>query len=49
MIQESKKDYRAGNSGIKTKRSAASIGLTVGEAHLTFLIFTLLVPLFHAI
>jgi hypothetical protein len=35
-----------------TKRSVASIGLTVGEAHLAFFIFALLeflVPVSHAI
>jgi hypothetical protein len=39
MTQGSEKDYRAENSGIRT----------VGEAHLAFLVFTLLVPISHAI
>jgi hypothetical protein len=47
MTQGSEKDY------IKavelTKRSAAPIGLTVGEAILAFLAFILQVPFPHAI
>jgi hypothetical protein len=41
MTRRSKKDYREANNGY-TKRSAASTGLTVGEAHLALFIFTLL-------
>jgi hypothetical protein len=49
MTRGSEKDYRAKNGANKTKHSVASTGLTIGEAHLAFLIFTLLVPPFHAI
>jgi hypothetical protein len=51
MTRRSQKDYRAANSGY-TKRSTDSTGLTIGEAHLAFFIFTLLeflVPASHAI
>jgi hypothetical protein len=47
MTQGSKKDYI--KAAELTKRSAASIGLTVGGAILAFLAFILLVPFPHAI
>jgi hypothetical protein len=51
MTHRCQKDYRAANNGY-TKRSAASIGLTIGKAYLAFFIFTLveiLVPASRAI
>jgi hypothetical protein len=49
MTQGFEKDYRAEKQQNYFKRSVASTGLTVGEARLAFLIFTLLVPSSHAI
>jgi hypothetical protein len=47
MTRRSEKDYI---KAVKlTKRSAASIGLTVGEALLALLAFILLIPFPHAI
>jgi hypothetical protein len=47
MTQRSEKDYI--KAAELTKRSAASTGLTVGEALLALLAFILLVPFPHAI
>jgi hypothetical protein len=47
MTRGSEKDYI--KAAELTKRSAASTGLTVGEAILAFLAFILLVPFPHAI
>jgi hypothetical protein len=47
MTQGCEKDYI--KAAELTKRSAASTGLTVGEAILAFLAFILLVPFPHAI
>jgi hypothetical protein len=41
MTRRSQKDYRIANCGY-TKHSVASIGLTVGEAHLALFILALL-------
>jgi tetrahydromethanopterin S-methyltransferase subunit B len=49
MTQGSEKDYIKANSGIKLSLSAASTGLTVGEALLALLAFILLVSFPHAI
>jgi tetrahydromethanopterin S-methyltransferase subunit B len=48
MTWGSKKDYIKTTTEL-TKRSAASTGLTVGEAILALLAFILLVPFPHAI
>jgi hypothetical protein len=47
MTRGSKKDYIKANN--ETKCSAASTGLTVGEALLALLAFILLVPFPHTI